>query len=73
IATLNYRRRCLILIDTFRGKKCMHDFRHAEARRKNNPPAGIAPTYEVRERQTTPYAYDRIWTRSSIGQARQKA
>jgi adenine-specific DNA-methyltransferase len=34
------------------------DFRHAEARRKNNPPAGIAPTYEVRERQTTRYCYD---------------
>jgi adenine-specific DNA-methyltransferase len=34
------------------------DFRHVEARRKNNPPAGIAPTYQVRERQTTRYAYD---------------
>jgi adenine-specific DNA-methyltransferase len=34
------------------------DFRHAEARRRNNPPAGIAPTYEVRERQTRRYAYD---------------
>lgn len=34
------------------------DFRHAEARRKNNPPAGIAPTYEVRERETRLYAYD---------------
>ncbi len=34
------------------------DFRHAEARRKNNPPAGIAPTYEVRERQARQYAYD---------------
>jgi len=36
----------------------VRDFRHAEARRKNNPPAGVAPTYEVRERQTTCYAYD---------------
>ncbi|MBC7261894.1 MAG: site-specific DNA-methyltransferase, partial [Chloroflexi bacterium] len=36
----------------------MQDFRHAEARRKNNPPAGVAPTYEVREQHTTPYAYD---------------
>ncbi|MGC8898867.1 MAG: site-specific DNA-methyltransferase, partial [Bacteroidota bacterium] len=36
----------------------VQDFRHAEARRKNNPPAGVAPTYEVRERQTTSYAYD---------------
>ena len=34
------------------------DFRHAEARRKNNPPAGIAPTYEVRERKTRQYDYD---------------
>ena len=36
----------------------VRDFRHEEARRKNNPPAGIAPTYEVRERQTKQYAYD---------------
>ena len=36
----------------------VRDFRHAEARRKNNPPAGVAPTYEVREQQTTRYAYD---------------
>ncbi|WP_347244975.1 hypothetical protein [Thermogutta sp.] len=36
----------------------VRDFRHKEVRRKNNPPAGIAPTYEVRERQTTRYAYD---------------
>ncbi|MBC7344662.1 MAG: hypothetical protein H5U03_04450 [Clostridia bacterium] len=34
------------------------DFRHREEHRKNNPPAGIAPIYEVRERQTTRYAYD---------------
>ncbi len=34
------------------------DYRHEEARRKNNPPAGIAPTYEVRERRTQTYAYD---------------
>jgi len=33
------------------------DFRH-DAQRKNNPPAGIAPTYETRERQVTRYAYD---------------
>jgi len=36
----------------------VQDFRHDEAKRTNNPPAGIAPTYESRERQTTPYAYD---------------
>ena len=34
------------------------DYRHEEAKRKNNPPAGIAPTYEVRERRTQTYAYD---------------
>lgn len=34
------------------------DFRHPEAKRKNNPPAGIAPTYEVRERRPQTYAYD---------------
>jgi adenine-specific DNA-methyltransferase len=34
------------------------DFRHASARRRNNPPAGIAPTYEVRERRIESYAYD---------------
>ena len=36
----------------------MRDFRHTEARRKNNPPAGFAPTFEDRKRQTTRYAYD---------------
>jgi adenine-specific DNA-methyltransferase len=36
----------------------VHDFRHTEARRKNNPPAGFAPTFEDRKRQTTRYAYD---------------
>jgi adenine-specific DNA-methyltransferase len=34
------------------------DYRHQEARRKNNPPAGIAPTYEVQQRQKKNYAYD---------------
>ena len=34
------------------------DYRHERARRKNNPPAGIAPTYEVRERRAQAYAYD---------------
>jgi adenine-specific DNA-methyltransferase len=36
----------------------VEDFRHTNARRKNNPTAGDAPTYETRERQTRPYAYD---------------
>ncbi|MDW8166866.1 MAG: hypothetical protein RML74_00035 [Acidobacteriota bacterium] len=39
------------------GRSDRTDFRHSE-RRTNNPPAGIAPTYEVRERQATRYAYD---------------
>lgn len=34
------------------------DYRYEEARRKNNPSAGIAPTYEVRERRTTHYDHD---------------
>ncbi len=34
------------------------DLRHVEAKRPNNPPAGIAPTYEARERKTTRYTYD---------------
>jgi adenine-specific DNA-methyltransferase len=33
------------------------DIRH-RATRKNNPPAGLAPTYEVRERQATRHNYD---------------
>ena len=33
------------------------DYRH-DARRLNNPPAGLAPTYEVREQQSQHYAYD---------------
>ena len=48
-------------VNMARGKRQeanLEDFRHAEARRKNNPPAGIAPTYEVRDRQTTRYQYD---------------
>jgi len=34
------------------------DYRHDQSRRRNNPPAGIAPTYEVRERKIQTYAYD---------------
>ncbi|MDW8060894.1 MAG: hypothetical protein RMK01_12565 [Thermomicrobium sp.] len=33
------------------------DYRH-HARRLNNPPAGLAPTYEKRERRTKQYTYD---------------
>lgn len=41
-----------------KGDQNVSDFRHEEARRKNNPPVGIASTYEVRERRTTRYSYD---------------
>jgi adenine-specific DNA-methyltransferase len=35
------------------------DYRHDETKRKNIPPAGIAPTYEgVRQREAKTYAYD---------------
>jgi adenine-specific DNA-methyltransferase len=37
-------------------KRRVEDFRHPEAKRPNNPPAGIAPTYESRKRQTRQYA-----------------
>jgi len=35
----------------------VEDFRHPEAKRPNNPPAGIAPTYESHKRQSRQYAY----------------
>lgn len=41
-----------------RKQEQVGDYRHDDAQRKNNPPAGIAPTYEARERQTQTYAYD---------------
>ncbi|GIW60665.1 MAG: hypothetical protein KatS3mg087_1731 [Patescibacteria group bacterium] len=34
------------------------DFRYPEITRINNPPVGLAPTYEARERQMTRYNYD---------------
>ncbi|RMH32669.1 MAG: site-specific DNA-methyltransferase [Acidobacteria bacterium] len=34
------------------------DFRHAADKRVNNPPAGMAPTYEVQQRQASRYAYN---------------
>ena len=34
------------------------DYRHSKAKRPNNPPAGIAPTYEAREWETSHYTYD---------------
>ena len=39
-------------------EKSVNDFRHGATKRKNNPPAGLAPTYERRERKTTKYQYD---------------
>jgi len=41
-----------------KAKGEVKDYRHGEAKRPNNPPVGIAPTYETRERQTTRYEYD---------------
>jgi len=35
----------------------VRDFWQAEARRKNNSPAGMAPTYEIREREARQCAY----------------
>ncbi|RMG51409.1 MAG: site-specific DNA-methyltransferase [Acidobacteria bacterium] len=43
---------------TARAGRSIKDFRHTEARRKNNPPVGIAATYEVREPETRSYDYD---------------
>ena len=40
------------------GQDNVGDYRHKGAKRKNNPPAGIAPTYEAHERQVEKYAYD---------------
>ena len=40
------------------AKSEVGDYRHEEAQRKNNPPAGIASTYEVRERGAITYSYD---------------
>jgi len=39
-------------------KNGVRDFRHADARRPNNPRAGIAPTYEVSERPYAHHSYD---------------
>ena len=36
----------------------VRDFRHEEARRKNNPPAGIAAIYEPHEQKTNTYSYN---------------
>ncbi|MCL0098373.1 site-specific DNA-methyltransferase [Dehalococcoidia bacterium] len=41
-----------------RDEQAVGDYRYDQARRKNNPPVGIAPSYEVRERKTISYAYD---------------
>lgn len=41
----------------------VNDFRHSDARCKNNMLAGIAPTYEVHEHQTT-YIYRMLGTLS---------
>ena len=41
-----------------RDEQAVGDYRYDQAQRKNNPPVGIAPSYEVRERKTISYAYD---------------
>ena len=41
-----------------KGKGEVNDYRYDEARRKNNPPAGIAPTYEKHKREKQTYSYD---------------
>jgi adenine-specific DNA-methyltransferase len=41
-----------------RNRSPIKSYEHRDKSRLNNPPAGVAPTYEVGERQTTRYAYD---------------
>ncbi|MBA7600031.1 hypothetical protein ES703_07077 [subsurface metagenome] len=41
-----------------KSKGEVNDYRYDEARRKNNPPAGIAPTYEKHKREKQTYSYD---------------
>ena len=36
----------------------INSYEHPDKKRLNNPPAGIAPVFEARERKTTRYAYD---------------
>ncbi|GEM_PF-4988601 len=43
-----------------RTGRSVEDFRHADARRKNNPPAGIALAYETQGQQTTHCELERI-------------
>jgi len=45
----------------------VRDFRHAEVRRINNPPASSAPTYESCERQTKCEHDPHLDANSSIG------
>jgi len=39
-------------------KTLVDSYEHRDKKRLNNPPVGIAPTYEIRERQSTHYSYD---------------
>ncbi|CAF0700393.1 hypothetical protein MPNT_360009 [Candidatus Methylacidithermus pantelleriae] len=39
-------------------RNSVRDFRHSKVKRKNNPPPGVAPTYEAPKHQTRTYAYD---------------
>jgi len=40
------------------GRNNVGDYRHKQAKRKNNPPAGLAPTYARDEGGKTKYEYD---------------
>ena len=40
------------------GKTPVEDYRHKEATRKNNPPAGLAPGFERPTREKKTYAFD---------------
>lgn len=40
------------------GSGSVGDYRHKQAKRKNNPPAGLAPTYAREERAAIRYEYD---------------
>ena len=44
--------------NTKRSGNGVNDFRHSQAQRKNNPPAGIASVYEKPQHKVQPYKFD---------------
>ena len=44
--------------NTKRSGNGVNDFRHSQAQRKNNPPAGIASVYEKPQHKPQPYKFD---------------